>query len=203
MAARFKTCSIDGCNGNAHDDANGARGWCNAHYRRWRRLGDPAGGGTSKGEPLAFLTAAIEYDGDGCLRWPYSKDRKGYGKVYIDGKYCVSSRVVCERAHGPAPSRAHEAAHSCGKGHLGCIAPGHLSWKTRAENQADRIDHGTHTRGERGGSAKLTELQISEIRALRGKMPNREIAATFRVSDRTVRHILNGTNWAWMQDDAT
>ena len=34
-----RTCSIDGCERCAEK-----RGWCNAHYKRWRRHGDPMAG---------------------------------------------------------------------------------------------------------------------------------------------------------------
>lgn len=34
------TCSIDGCATRAV-----SRGWCSAHYERWRRHGDPEAGG--------------------------------------------------------------------------------------------------------------------------------------------------------------
>lgn len=38
-------CSIEGC-----ERASRARGWCNAHWKRWQRHGDPLGGGTAVGE---------------------------------------------------------------------------------------------------------------------------------------------------------
>lgn len=37
-----RSCSVDGCERSVT-----ARGWCDAHYRRWRRHGDPLGGRTS------------------------------------------------------------------------------------------------------------------------------------------------------------
>ena len=36
--------------------------------------------------------------------------------------------------------------------------------------------HGTHSRGERSGMAKLTEVQARQILALKGTMSPREIA---------------------------
>lgn len=39
------TCSIDGCS-----TAVTARGWCEPHYRRWRRHGSPLGGRTAPGD---------------------------------------------------------------------------------------------------------------------------------------------------------
>lgn len=50
---------------------------------------------------------------------------------------------MCQKAHGDPPSPKHDAAHSCGRGHEGCVNPNHLSWKTKKQNQADRITHGT------------------------------------------------------------
>jgi hypothetical protein len=40
-------CSIEGCN----DDSR-KRGWCEFHYERWRRHGDPLAGGPKQNTPL-------------------------------------------------------------------------------------------------------------------------------------------------------
>jgi hypothetical protein len=133
---KLKSCSI--C-GKPHE----AKGYCRSHYERLFRYGDPQGGRTSRGEPLRFIQeVALQHTSDECLTWPYGKARDGYGMVWIDGRKVIASRYVCKRAHGAPPTPKHEAAHSCGKGHEACIAQGHLSWKTPAENAADKLVHG-------------------------------------------------------------
>jgi hypothetical protein len=100
--------------------------------------------------------------------------------------------------NGPPPTPEHEAAHSCGKGHEGCIAPGHLEWKTPAENTADRLVHGTHSRGERSYWAKLTEADVREILAMKGIIPQRKLAVRFGVTHQTIYKILRRQIWAWV-----
>lgn len=41
-----------------------------------------------------------------------------------------------------------------------------LSWATKKVNQKDRIRHGTHSRGEKHGIAKLTNAQAEELRKM-------------------------------------
>jgi hypothetical protein len=108
---------------------------------------------------------------------------------------------MCERKHGPAPTLDHEAAHSCGKGHEGCINPHHLDWKTPAENQADKLTHGTHRRGERCPTAKLTEKDVREIRALQGRLLGREVGEIYGVTRWTVFDIWKRRIWSWMDAD--
>lgn len=195
----FKSCSIEGCERNAHRSARGIRGYCENHYKRFRRHGDPLGGGTSRGEPLRFINEVVlSYSGDDCLIWPYGRNADGRAQCRIDGKQTYVQRYVCKIAHGEPPTPKHESAHSCGKGHLGCVAKSHLSWKTMKENQADRLIHGTSPRGENSGSAKLTEPQVIEIRALRGLEPTRAIAKRYSVSPQTVSAIQTGRKWAWL-----
>lgn len=191
-----RICSVDGC-----DKAVKARGLCNAHYHRRSRHGSPLGGGTEQGAPLRFLQeAALSYEGADCLIWPYATLPNGYGHLWVDGGDILASRYVCEKAHGPAPSAGHEAAHSCGNGNGGCISPGHLSWKTRAANEADKLLHGTHNRGERHSRAKLTEGQVKEIRALRGTVTGAELAERYGISRWAIYDVLSGDNWAWLSD---
>lgn len=150
---------------------------------------------TKHGDPKRFLEAAIEHADDECLLWPYGKIG-GYGRIWYGGKHQLVTRVICDRLYGRPPTPAHEAAHSCGKGHLGCCNPRHLRWATSRENKADRELHGTTPRGERNGQAKLTERQAAEIRALRGVSTVREIGRQFGVSATQVSDIHNGKCWS-------
>ena len=192
--AKSRICSIDGC-GKKHE----ARGWCRAHYRRWIAHGDPLGGGTSLGEPLAFLESTVlSFGGDECLPWPYGADRKGYGKVWYNRETRLVHRIVCEHEHGPPPTPEHHAAHLCGKGHLGCCNRKHLEWKTPAENQADRLAHGTSNRGSRNRQTKLTEAHVLEIRS--SARSYRELAEEFGVSESLISLIKLRKTWVWLED---
>lgn len=192
--ADSRICKIDGC-----DKPLKARGWCNAHWVRWKRYGDPLAGQTMKGEPSRFFNEVVlPYDGDECLIWPYSKDGKGYAQIRKDGRNQSVSNLVCREIDGPPPTPEHEAAHSCGKGHLGCVAPSHLSWKTHVDNEADKLIHDTHIRGERCGTSKLSESQVLQIRELIGRKTQREIAKMFGVCQATVSFINRRRRWFWL-----
>jgi len=200
MADEFKACSVGGCNGNAHWRHAGKKGFCNSHYLRSYRHGDPLGGfdRARDGEPQRFYTETVlNYNGYECLIWPHACSPDGYGVIKKDGdKSAIVSRRVCEEIHGPPPTPEHEAAHSCGKGHLGCVTKGHLSWKTPIGNNADKLIHGTLLRGESHVSAKITEAVAKEIYALKGKETQMSIARRFGVSRSTVYHIHAGNSWA-------
>lgn len=192
--ADLRICSIDGCGKPLK-----ARGWCNAHWRRWNRNGDPLAGMTAQGDPLKFISSVDPANlGEECLLWPYARLPNGYGHLWIDGVDTLASRYICEKFNGPAPTDAHEAAHLCGKGHLACIHPLHLAWKTHAENEADKLIHGTHHRGERCPTAKLTERDVKEIRSLKGSMLGREVADLYGVTRWTVFDIWKRHIWAWL-----
>lgn len=187
-------CAVPECEGRQR-----AKGFCNRHYLRLRAHGDPNGGGTSPGETMKFIKeVALIHPGDDCLHWPFAKDGHGYGILKVGRKTGKAHRFVCDLVNGPPPTRDHQAAHSCGNGHLGCVSPKHLSWKTRTENAADKHAHGTHTRGERHGPAKLTEDQAREILRLKGVLMQSEIAAVFGVSRPTVSSIHRRVNWSWL-----
>lgn len=191
-----KICKVDGCAKMAV-----TKRLCKAHYTRLLRHGDPLAGRTPCGSLMRFITeTAIPYGGDDCLIWPYGTCDNGYGQLTVDGKHISAHRYVCERVNGPAPSAIHEAAHSCGKGKVGCISPGHLSWKTPIENEADKLIHNTHIRGERHGQAKLSEDQVHQILRLKGTKSPGKIATEFGVSRANIRSIFGGGSWAWLAD---
>jgi len=153
----------------------------------------------SPGSRIKFILDNVGYSADACLIWPFSRYRNGYGRVGYDGKDWVASRLMCYFVHGPAPTSKHEAAHNCGRGSTGCISPLHLGWKTRIENQQDRIGHGTSNRGSTNGSAKLSELDVKKIvLRLRKRETQRSIAADFGVAQTVISQINLGKKWAWL-----
>lgn len=187
-------CNIENCD---KAPAKGRRGMCLAHYKRFWRYGDAT---TQKkitnGEAQRYYREVVAtYDGTDCLIWPYAKYPSGYGHLVYEGRDATVSRLVCEEEHGQPPTPDHEAAHGCGNGSGGCVAKRHLRWATPAENAEDKIAHGTVTRGERHGGAKLTEADVISIRALRGKMLQRDIADLFGVSKAAVGLIQRGDRW--------
>lgn len=190
---RPELCTVEGC-GKPHR----SKGFCSAHYTRNYRHGDPLGGNGRYGYVQEFLTKHTTYASDECLWWPYAKDHNGYGVAWFRHRQTTANYIMCTLAHGEPPSPQHESAHSCGNGHLGCVNPKHLRWTTRSENHADKIIHDTHTRGERSSSAKLTETQVHRIRAARGKIGQRFLAAEYGVSKSTICSIQLGKNWGWM-----
>lgn len=191
--AKSKICSIDGC-----DNHVCARGLCRKHYMRWYVHGDPLKlERTPNGVPASWLEKNKDFVGVECLPWPFANNGVGYGMASINGKFTLVHRFFCEYRHGPPPSPKHEAAHNCGNGHLGCANPQHLEWKTPTENQADRINHGTHARGEQNSRAKLTESEVIAIRSSTG-VSGRCLARQYGVTDATIYDILNRRNWAWL-----
>lgn len=183
-----RICSIDGC----CKPACNSRGWCVAHYSRWRRYGDPLAGRVPHGEASRWLLDHVTFSSDDCLIWPFARMHTGYGRVWLNGRLQVASRAMCELAHGNPPSRNYYAAHSCGKGRDGCVNPKHLSWKTRLENEADKRAHGTVARGEKNGRAKLSDADVMRIRELAGAVPQKELAAMFGVSPSLISMVIAG-----------
>jgi hypothetical protein len=143
----------------------------------------------------------MRHRSDDCYFWPFGNGaRRGYPNITIDGKRKSVHRYVCELVNGPPPTPQHAAAHTCGQGLKGCVSPRHLVWKTYSENEADKLIHGTRARGTRNGTAKLSEENVYEIRALQGKMPAYRIAERYGVSERAVMFIHSRKKWGWLPE---
>jgi hypothetical protein len=143
-----------------------------------------------------FRQVVIPYSGDDCLIWPYAKFGNGYAHMADRDRDYLVHRRACEEVNGPAPSPEHEARHTCGNGHLGCCNPRHTTWGTHTENEADKIIHGTSNRGERCGTAKLSEADVLHILSIRGTNTHQQIAALYGVKREAITKIYNGRRWA-------
>lgn len=195
-----KICSIEGC-GKPYN----SRGLCAKHYTRLRRHGSSSvTKSTEPGSGLRFIEdVAVNFEGDDCLPWPFGPGSRGYGSVKIRGRGKMAHRVVCEIAHGPPPIDKPLAAHSCGNGHLGCVNPNHLRWASYQENSDDAVAHGAIARGERNGSAKITEEIVRKIFEAKGSNTQKAIGAAFGVSKTTVGQIHRGTTWKCLQEGSS
>lgn len=176
-------CTVDGCSQWAR-----VGGLCRRHAKL--RAGKAVR--VPRNARLEFLMDVVAKPRvAGCILFPFGTDR-GYATVQFNGRSRGVHAVVCELAHGLRPSSRHHAAHSCAVKR--CVNPRHLRWALPVENARDAIRHGTQARGERQGSAKLTEaavrLILSDSRSLQ------DIAAEYGISKGHVSALRNGHSWS-------
>lgn len=190
----IRPCAFPGCPNDYNGKTGG--GLCNSHY--WQKFKGreltPLSYRRNQCEP--WLEAHVAYEDDECLIWPFQRSQdSGMPAVKYKGKQGQATRVMCELAHGKPPTPEHQAAHSCGKGHLGCIHPKHLRWATPKENAADKIIHGTVVRGEAIRWAKLKDGDVKTIRSLAGKVSQSELGRMFGIAQGTIGKVVRHETW--------
>lgn len=195
VMASNRVCAIDRCCKPVI-----ARGYCTLHYQRWKKTGDACADVAPRGAARDWLyeIANAKHDNK-CLMYPFFRRPDGYGQYQESGRKVLAHRKVCQLAHGDPSGSDHEVAHSCGKGHLGCVNPRHLRWDSREGNMSDKVQHGTHARGERSCNAKLCEADVREIRRLAGVISYRQIGERFGIAKNTARLIAIGERWGWLE----
>lgn len=147
------------------------------------------------GKGIVFLRANVAFTGDDCLIWPFSRDEDGYGHFGNEGKMLKAHRWMCEAVRGPAPSSLHYAAHECGNGHLGCVHPEHLFWKTHAENTEDFIKHGRTRTGTGRPHRKLTQDQVQILLDPPADKTILQLSQEFGISYRHAKKVRQGISW--------
>jgi len=160
-------------------------------------------------EDSARFDAKTERDG-ACLIFQGDLNHAGYGTFYV-GKYGIRAHVFAwVRKNGPVPDGL-EVAHSCHR--RACVEELHLSTDTHQGNMDQSVQEGRmasgernamhsrpeiRARGERTGSAKLTETQVRElrIRFASGGISKAELARQYGISAETARLILARKKWS-------
>lgn len=122
----------------------------------------------------------------------------GYLTVELGAKARKVHRLVLEAFVGPAPEGCVGAHND------GCRLNNRLEnlrWATRAENEADKIRHGTHLTGARKPTAKLTSDIVAELRRNRPAESQERLAARYGVCQATISKVLRGESWAFVPRD--
>ena len=171
-----------------------SRGYCGKHYAQRKRLGQFATKYKAPwGAHKQFLERYRHYTGDDCVFWTFGHNGNGYGRVTFEGRKDYAHRVMCRWTHGQPPTDKPEAAHTCGKGHLGCVNPRHLQWASPLENQRHKRQHGTLSFGERRYNHKLSDEVVANI--LKDDRPQKVIAAQLGVNPSVISRIRSGLIW--------
>jgi len=126
-----------------------------------------------------------------------ARRKDGYVQVPLSSHGRVTRayvhHLVAIAFHGSRPP-GRDAAHDNGNPADNCAA--NVKWKTRSENNLDRLRHGTIARGERHGMSRFTVATIGLARRLKKQgLSERKIAVRVRVSRWTLRDMLTGRTW--------
>lgn len=147
------TCSILGCGRPLK-----ARGWCNLHYKRWWKNGDPLIGRPRYDWPENLLRRLRFCPPTtlpaGCIEFTGARTPRGYGTVTLPVyRVTLAHRAAYEMVRGPIPDGL-ELDHLCLN--PPCVNPAHLEPVTHLENvrrhyRAQPVpSHGTTARYQRG-----------------------------------------------------
>lgn len=134
---------------------------------------------------------------EGCWEWNARKDRGGYGRLRVAERTQKAHRVAYQLYVGEIPEGLC-VCHRCDN--PGCVNPYHLFLGTKADNARDRDNKGRggHSvmSGEKNGHAKLTEVQVVEIRAKHANgARNVDLAKEYGVAHQTISSIVCGDRW--------
>lgn len=187
-------CSVAGCQRKYY-----AKGWCEMHWRRARKHGDPLAGANHAPPEVRFWRHVEIAAADQCWPWSGSKTKAGYGRFQSGGKGLptVSATRFCFEMHyGPVP-QGHVVMHRCDS--PTCVNPAHLTSGTHRDNTQDMVRKGRDTLiGERNSFAKLTESAVKHIRST--PPGTRGLTKKYGVSKETIAKVRKGLSWTHVKE---
>ena len=156
----------------------------------------------------AFWKRAMPVPGTDCMEWQGARSRK-YRMVLFQGKLMGAHRASWIISHGEIPPGLW-VCHKCDN--PPCVNPDHLFLGTCTDNNRDMTAKGRNVppvgarhwatispmqaRGERNGSAKLTQAQVDVIKlALADGARPSVLAKAYGVRHATICAIRRGDTW--------
>lgn len=177
----MRECEVGGCGRSVF-----SRGWCQRHYGRWYRNGDPNGGRRSASKsPEESFEARTEWVG-GCLLWTGATNGTGYGVIKLSGRNVGAHRWVYEKWAGTIPD-GMMVDHMCHN--RACVFVDHLRVVTRKQNAENRraadSDSATGVRGvfPHGNGYRVAVVHNGEAMRL-GTFPTVEEAEVVAIAAR-------------------
>lgn len=156
--------------------------------------------------PLERIMSFVNTDdATGCWNWTGTvrSDKKPYGRLIMGSRRNGSRKSIGAHQYsymtfiGPIPTGMC-VCHKCDNPR--CVNPEHLFLGTKKDNADDRDRKGRNRpapiqRGEASPSAKLTAVQVGEIRT--SKLPSQKIALLYGVSGGHIRALRRGENFCF------
>lgn len=141
--------------------------------------------------PLAERFRKLVNMTDGCWEWLSTKNRQGYGRMCVTRHKKVFAHRLSWQIHTGKDPGDLCVLHKCDN--PGCVNPDHLFLGTKYDNAHDMVSKGRHARCR--GSAKLTEKDVLEIRAVKPFYTYNELAPMYGVSSQTVKAVCIRKYW--------
>jgi len=132
---------------------------------------------------------------ESCWLWQASVNALGYGLFRANGKIVTAHRFSYILNYGKIPNGLH-ILHHCDT--PPCVRPDHLYSGTHLENMKDKKERGRVSRqcGENHPKSKLTNGEVREIRKLKGRYFQYEIAKIYGVTKGCINHIMTNRQWS-------
>jgi hypothetical protein len=140
----------------------------------------------------ARFYAKVDTTGD-CWVWTGQKIPSGYGRFTMQGRRHMAHRAAYTLFVGNIPD-GMDVLHRCDN--PPCCNPDHLFLGTDADNTYDKLMKGRMARGEGIGMAKLSELDVQDLRQLHASgMSFARLAPLYGVDSTTVRRAVLRIAW--------
>lgn len=132
-----------------------------------------------------------------CWLWTGGVNRDGYGQLSRNRTTIRANRLSWEIHYGVIPPKML-VLHDCpGGDNPRCIHPDHLWLGTDADNNLDCAEKNRQAKGERCGSARLTESLVVAIRVryAAGDISCQTLADEHHVSRGAIQAVIEGRSW--------